>query len=161
MAREILDHLFTNYGEILAHVLVENRVKLGEEWDPTTPFQNLVTKLQDIQEFSTDRGRSIAEVDITNVLYMVIYNTGAYYEECKKWSDKSTVEKTWENFQTFFQDAQRKLRKKRQAMKQKIGYHGMNAMIPHGLYDTNEALINMAMAAVSDKETLSSKTRII
>ena len=48
-ARKILEHLFTNYGEILAHDLVENRVKLGEEWDPTTLFQPLVTKVQDIQ----------------------------------------------------------------------------------------------------------------
>ena len=71
-AREILEHLFTNYGEILAQDLVANRVKLVEEWDPTTPFQTLVTKVQDIQEFATYGGRSIAEVDITNVIYTVI-----------------------------------------------------------------------------------------
>ena len=29
-AREILEHLFTNYGEILVQDLVENRVKMGE-----------------------------------------------------------------------------------------------------------------------------------
>ena len=71
-SREILEHLFTNYGEILAQDLVENRVKIGEEWDPTTWFQNLVTKLQDTQEFAIDGGRSIEEVDITDVLYTVI-----------------------------------------------------------------------------------------
>ena len=48
-AREILEHLFTNYGEILAQDIVANRVKLVEEWDPTTTFQTLVTKLQNIQ----------------------------------------------------------------------------------------------------------------
>ena len=32
----------------------------------------------------------------------------------------------------------------------------MNAMVPHGLEDTNEALINMVLAAVSYKETISS-----
>ena len=51
-------------------------------------------------------------MDITDVLYTVIYNTGEYYEECKKRSDKAPGDKTWENFQTFFQDAQRKLCKK-------------------------------------------------
>ena len=89
--------------------------------------------MQYIQEFATDGGRSIEEVHITNVLYTVIYNTGAYYEECKRWSDKATGDKTWENFPTFFQDSQRKLRKKCQAMTQKNGYHGMNSMVPHGL----------------------------
>ena len=58
-AREILEHLLTNYGEILAQDLVENRVKMGEESDPTTPFQTLVTKVQDIQEISIDEGRGI------------------------------------------------------------------------------------------------------
>ena len=48
-AREFLEHIFTNYGEILAQDIVANRVKLVEEWDPTTTFQTLVTKLQNIQ----------------------------------------------------------------------------------------------------------------
>ena len=51
----------------------------------------------------------------------------------------------------FFQDAQRKLHKKSQSKTQKTGYHGMNAMVPHGLEDTHESLINMELAAVSDK----------
>ena len=38
-AREIMEHLFTNYDEILAQYLVANTVKIREEWDPTTPFQ--------------------------------------------------------------------------------------------------------------------------
>ena len=46
-------------------------------------------------------------------------------------------------------------------MTQKNGYHGMNSMVPHGLEDTNEALINMAPEAVSDKEKIASQTRII
>ena len=56
---ENLEHLFTNYGQIIAHDLVANGMKLVEEWDPNIPFQNLVTKVQDIQEFATDGGRSI------------------------------------------------------------------------------------------------------
>ena len=95
------------------------------------------------------------------MLYTVICNTGTYYEECNKWANKSTRDKTWENFQTFFQDIERKLRKKSQATTQKTGYYGMNAMVPHGLEDTNESLINMALVAVSDKETIASQTRII
>ena len=63
---------------------MENSVKLGEEWDPTTPFQILFTKVQDIQEFATYGWRSIEKVDITDVIYTVIYNIGAYYEECNK-----------------------------------------------------------------------------
>ena len=37
----------------------------------------------------------------------------------------------------------------------------MNAMVPHGLEDTNEALIEMLSAEVSDKETIANQTRII
>ena len=160
-AREILERLFTNYGEILAQDLVANRVKMGEKWDPTTLFQTLVTKVQDIQELAKDGGSSIEEVDIIYVLYTLIYNTGVYYEECNKWSDKATGYKTWENFQTFFQDAQRKQLNKSQATTQITGYHVMNAMVPHESEDTNEAIINVALAVVSDKETIASQTRII
>ena len=89
---------------------------------------------------------------ITDVLYTVIYNIGAYYEECNKCSDKATGDKTWENFQMFFQGAQSKLRKKIQATTQKTGYHGMNELMPHRLEDTHEALINMESSALSDKK---------
>ena len=84
----------TNYGEILAQDLVENRVKMGEDWDPTTSFKTLVTKVQDTKEFATYGGRSVEVVDTTDVIYTVIYNTGAYYEECNKWSDKATGDNT-------------------------------------------------------------------
>ena len=40
-----MEHLFTDYGAILVQDIVANRVKMGEEWDPTTPFQTLVTKV--------------------------------------------------------------------------------------------------------------------
>ena len=144
-----------------AQYIVANRVKLGKEWDPTTPFQTLFKKLQDIQEVAKVGGGSIEEVDVIDVVYMVIYNTSAYYKECKIWSDNATGDMTWENFQTFFQDSHRKLLKKSQATTQKNGYHGMNAMVPHGLEDTHEAVINMASALVSDRETIASQTRII
>ena len=75
--------------------------------------------------------------------------------------DKATGEKTSENSQTFFQDAWRKLRKKSQETTQKNGYHGMNAMVPHGLEDKNEAIFNMSSSEVSDKEKIASQTRII
>ena len=34
-------------------------------------------------------------------------------------------------------------------------------MVPNGLEDNNEVLINMALAEVSDKENIASQTRII
>ena len=37
----------------------------------------------------------------------------------------------------------------------------MNAIVPHGVEDTNEELIKVASAAVSDKETIASQTSII
>ena len=46
-------------------------------------------------------------------------------------------------------------------MTQKNGYHGMNSMVPHGLEDTNEALINMELTAVSDKETIEIHTMMV
>ena len=63
--------------------------------------------------------------------------------------DKATGDKNWENFQTFLQDAQRKLCKKIQATTQKTSYHGINAMMPYGLDNTNEAIIIIAFTAVS------------
>jgi hypothetical protein len=50
-----------------------------------------------VHEFANDVGRpSITNNNVMDVLYTVIFNTGVMCEECKKWEDKATADKTYE-----------------------------------------------------------------
>ena len=57
----------------------------------------------------------ISNEDIVDTIYMLVYNTGLFYDECVKWDGKQHEEKTWVNFQAHFQAAQRKYKGKQKS----------------------------------------------
>ena len=59
--RDIFTHLFTEYRQVENQHLVGNRLKLLEPWDANKPFQELVKRVQEIQEFANDGGRTIVD----------------------------------------------------------------------------------------------------
>ena len=66
--RDIIVHLFTDYGQLEYQYLVGNHSKLLDPWDANKPFQELVQRVQEIQKFVNDGGRTIADKDIVNTI---------------------------------------------------------------------------------------------
>ena len=110
--RDIVTHFFTEYEQAENQDLFGNCSKLSELWDANKPLQELVQWLQEIQEFANDGERTIADKNIVDTIYTLVYNTGLFYDDCDKWDDKQRDEKTWSNFQAHFQAAQRKYKRK-------------------------------------------------
>ena len=139
--------------------LVGNRSKLSEPWDANRPFQKLVQRVQEIQEFANDGGQTIADEDIVDTIYMLVYNTGLFYDECDKWEDKQRDKKTWANFQAHFQAAHRKYKRKQKVSTRAGGYHGAKKL--RDMDGTHDANINLATSAVVDRETMMSQCKLI
>ena len=76
--RDIVTHLFTEYGQVENQDLVRNLSKLSKPWDANRPFQELVQQVQEIQEFANNGGRKIANEDIVDTIYTLLYNTGLF-----------------------------------------------------------------------------------
>ena len=153
--RDIITHIFTEYGQMEIQYLLGNHLKLSEPWDANKPFQELVQRVQEIQEFANDRGQTIADEDIVDTIYMLEYNTGLFYDECDKWEDKQRDRKTWANFQAHFQAAQQKYKIKQKSSTRTGGYHGANNI--KEMDGTKDALINLATAAAAYRETMISQ----
>ena len=132
--------------------LVGNRSKLLEPWDANRPFQELLQRVQEIQEFAKDGGRTIANEDIVNKIYSLVYNTGLFYDNCNKWDDMKRDEKTWANFQEHFQEAQRKYKRKQNVSTHAGGYCGANNL--REMDGTHNALINLATEAAGNREAM-------
>ena len=124
--RDIVTYLFTEYEQVENQYLVGNRSNLSEPWDADRPFQELVQRVQEIQEFANDGGRAIADEDIVDTIYTLVYNTGLFYDDCDKWDKNQRYEKTWANFLAHFQAAQRKYKRKQKSSTRAGGYHGAN-----------------------------------
>ena len=70
--RDIFAHLFTEYGQVENQDLVENCLKLSEPWDANRPFQELVQRVQAIQEFVNDGGWTIDDKYIVDTIYTLV-----------------------------------------------------------------------------------------
>ena len=79
---------------------------------------------------------------------------GLFYYDRNKWYKKQRDEKTWEKFQAHFQSAQRKYKGKQKSSTRAGVYHGANNI--KEMDGTHDALINLATAAVEDRETMMS-----
>ena len=150
----MLEHVFKNFGQIDHQDLIHNRARLHEEWDPNQPFSVLVQRVQAVQEYANDGYRPISNNDIIDAIYTVIFNTGMYYDDCEKWSEKPTAQQSWTTFQAHFTEAQRKIRRRQKATSHQGGYNSANAVVNEQLGQANEALVNMATAAASDREMM-------
>ena len=82
--RDIATHLFTEYGQVENQDLVQNRSKLSKPCDANIPFHELVQRVEEIQKFANDGWQAIADKDIFDKIYTLVYNTGLFYDECDK-----------------------------------------------------------------------------
>ena len=90
-------------------------------------------------------------------MYTLLYNTGRYYEECEKCTDKEVAYKTWDNFQTFFQNSQRKMKRGQLVTAMQGNYQGLKAVATTKMENVKKSLVNMASSAASDLDTIASQ----
>ena len=153
--RNLLTHLFDNYGNITQLELEDNDTKMRALWDPNSPFDCLVQQLEDGQDYADDGGQPYTTDQLLRIAYTLVFKTGLYFEDCKAWNAKPNNEKTWTNFKAHFQRAQRLLRDQLRTTKQ-AGFTSNFAMQgqtqPPPEY--RDALVNLATSAAVDRELL-------
>ena len=110
-ARDILVHTIA-HCPIDPFVILENKARLQEAWDACSPFEELVERAFEIQEFVSDAGQPINDGEIMTEVYTVTYETGILTEDCEKWDDQPNMDKTWANLQMHFTDAQQNMRER-------------------------------------------------
>ena len=156
--RTIMQHLFNNYGNITPLELEDNDTKISTTWDPNSSFDCLIQQVEDSQDCTDDGGQPYTAEQLLRITYKLVFKTGLYFEDCKAWNARPAAARTWDNFKTHFQTAQRPLRDQMPTTKQ-AGFHSnlaqqqpQHATQPPAEYQ--EALINLASSAAADRELL-------
>ena len=131
-----------------------NHIKLP--WDPTTPFEMLIDQIKECIEFANASNLPFTVVQILNTAYNLVFNTGCFFKDSKKWNACPNNEKTWDNFKTHFLQAQNELWLQQQTT-QTSGYTSTNATNTQGptdafqhYQDTADTLANLATATSAD-----------
>jgi hypothetical protein len=135
---ELLEFLFTEYGDIDYKTLRENDRKMEQPWNVDLPFQTIIKQVNDAIAVASAGGDPLSAKRILRTAYLLVYDTGLYYEELEKWDEEQDADKTWDNFQKHMRAAQTKL-KKRKTLNKHSGFHGANL--------AEEDLINLVTGA--------------
>jgi hypothetical protein len=96
-AREILDHLFMAYGNIMAVDLENNFEQMRRAWDPQQPVESLFKQIQDCADYSEAEGVFIGHPQQVNVGFAKIFATGHLMSACRRWNEKPNVKKHGHN----------------------------------------------------------------
>jgi hypothetical protein len=140
-AREMLNHLFLTYGNITTVDLENNFDQMRKAWDSHQPVETLFNKVQDCTELSEAGGILIGNPQQIKMGYAKIFATGKFMSACRRWNEKDTADKTWENFRVHFAAAHRQHNQVHGGSAANSGYHAANAAVGQNADQMAEATI--------------------
>jgi hypothetical protein len=153
-ARDMLDHLFSTYGNITVFDLEINFEHMRRAWDPQQPVESLFKKIQDCADYSEAGGVLIGHPQQINVGYAKIFATGHFMSACRRWNEKHLIEKTWTQFKSHFAAAHHQHKQMQDESAATSGYHSANAAVGQTEDQLAEATIgalaNLAIATAAD-----------
>jgi hypothetical protein len=126
-ARDMLDHLFDTYGNIIAVDLEINFEHMHRAWDPQQPVEALLKKIQDCADYSEAGGVPIGTSQQINVGYANKFATGHFMSACRRWNEKPAAEKTWTHFKSHVAAAHRQHKQMQGEIAANARYHSANA----------------------------------
>jgi hypothetical protein len=154
-ARDMLDHLFENYGNITAVDLEINFEHMRRAWDHQQPVETLFKQIQDCADYSGAGGVPIDPSQQINVGYAKIFATGHFISACCRWNEKAAADKTWTHFKSHFTAAHRQHNQMQGETAANAGYHSANAFMNQNEDQMAEATIgalaNLATATAVDR----------
>jgi hypothetical protein len=161
-ARDVLDHIFSTYGNITAVDLEINFEHMRLAWDPQHPVESLFKQIQDCADYSEASGVLIGHPQQTNVGYAKIFATGNLMSTCRQWKEKHLIKKTWTQFKSHFAAAHRQHKQMQGGSAATADYHSTNAAVRQTEDQLAEATIgalaNIATATAADRGVVATLT---
>jgi hypothetical protein len=87
-------YLFTAYGKIDDESIVANEKKFIEPWDGTSPFENVIERIDECMDFAEAAEQPYTVPQILSKIYTLVYDTGLYFDACEKRKDEPAANQT-------------------------------------------------------------------
>jgi len=157
--QQIFQHLFDSYGTISEQDLEDNMLKTFEPFDNSDDIEYLFQRMEDCADVAEEGGSQLSNEHVIGTTLNLIKKTGVYQLECREWKAKPALDKTWQNLKDFFTLAQRVLRKENTLTSGRQGYaNNAEEKYEEEQHSAASALVNLATATASDRETIASLT---
>jgi hypothetical protein len=100
--RELIAHIIGLYGNITPPEFKENDQWFNTPWDPNTPLESLISQIETAVEYANASNQAYTPTQVVNTAFTLIFNTGIYLDECKRWNQRDAAGQTWQDLKTFF-----------------------------------------------------------
>ena len=154
-ARDMIQHLYLNYGVITPAELDDNDARMREPFDASKPIEELFEQIEDATDYADAAGAPYNNGQVISRAYVLILKTGEYNEACRDWRRRPDQEKTWDNFKRDFTEAHRDLITNRTL--QPNPFHQASAVMEQFQEKTDAILEHVANSTV-DTSTISTLT---
>lgn len=173
--RQILDHLYLNYGKLTPQDLQVIDTQMKTAYNPHEPIENLFEQIEQAVEIAAAAQAPYDPTQVVNIAYTIVFNTGVFQDSCRDWRKMQQANKTWPNFKTHFSEAHRDFKQlQNQSGTDSNPFHNQAANVtmhyanaaeeevhvPSISNETAEALANLASATAADRSTVASLTAI-
>jgi hypothetical protein len=161
-ARDMLDHIFSTYGNITAVDLEIIFEHMRRARDPQQPVESLFKQIQDCDDYSEAGGVLIGNSQQINIGYAKLFATGHFMSACHRWNEKLLADKTWAQFKAHFSAAHRQHKQMLGESAATAEYHSANAAVGQTEDQMAEATIgalaNLATATAEDRGVVATLT---
>jgi len=155
---DVLQYLFTTYGQIAPHEVQANVDAMNKAFDPNQPIAILFKQIEDAQRFAVAANVPFTPAQLVSCGETLIMSTGKYDLAYRDWISLPAANKTWHNFKVTFTNEYAKLNKMHRSAQQ-AGYHGANQAVSQDTTpDLEEAVQNFATASAADRAAFATLT---
>jgi hypothetical protein len=128
-ARDMLDHLFTTYGNITAVDLENNFEHMRRAWDPNSLLNPCSSRFKIVPTIQR-QDASLSGIHSKSTLDMQkIFATVHFMSSCSRWNEKPLAEKTWAQFKAHFSASHLQHKQMQGESAVTSGYHSANEAV--------------------------------
>jgi hypothetical protein len=150
---QMLAHLFATYGRVTPHDLLLNDQRMRTPYSIDQPLEVLISQIEDAVAYAVAGNQAYTDAQVVNLAYTLIMATGHFEVACREWRLLPAAGKTWANWKVHFAAAYNDLRETAITTKA-AGFHSGHLATQDYIYETTEALANLATATAADREAV-------
>ena len=99
---ELLAHLKTTYGVLTGLEIEQNRARLSEAWDTTSPIETLWARIVEIRRIATDVNQAISDAAVIALVLPMFERTGLFLHSINAWNGMTLTDQTFVRFKSHF-----------------------------------------------------------
>ena len=108
---DLFDYLFTTYGNITARSIATARAAAQNQvYDPSKPLSHMFVSFRTFKDMSAAFGTHESDEHLINMATTILHDAKIFHLDFRFWNKIPAIEKTWNNFQLHFIEAQAELK---------------------------------------------------